>query len=362
NLMLEFESDPLIGTLCACNRGLVSTQCNDCTAYLATCNDCFIKNHLQSPFHWAEVWDFEKNFFQRHDISSLGHVIQLGHHGGPCEQPANPLLFTIVHGNGVHATKVAFCGCKEQLPDKIKQLMRSHLFPATAKGTRTAFTFNVLKEFSLHNLESKKAAYDFLGALLRLTDNCFTAEVPNPYANFLRVVHVWNYLTLLKRCGQMHGIDELLPHRPAGNLLVWCPACPEPGFNSDPNCPTTPHHLRHCNQTQRTLDGNFQCNQYNKNTDPDDVSLCGGRAYFPEDQEYTEYLDTIPVSTEVKSRIQSTHENVVQSPQKSTCNYLKVVNKQDQKKFKNMAKTGTVNGQCSHVFILSCVDMQYGER
>ncbi|KAF8195333.1 hypothetical protein K438DRAFT_1587318, partial [Mycena galopus ATCC 62051] len=87
-------------------------------------------------------------------------------------------------------------------------------------------------------------AYDYLGAILRLTDNGFTADVPNPYANFLRVVRVWNYVTLKKRAGQMHGIDRLLPHCPAGNLLVWCPACPEPGFNSDPNCPKTPHHLR----------------------------------------------------------------------------------------------------------------------
>ncbi|KAJ7922159.1 hypothetical protein B0H13DRAFT_1525370, partial [Mycena leptocephala] len=53
---------------------------------------------------------------------------------------------------------------------------------------------------------------------------------------------------------------------------------------------------------------------------------------------------------------------------KATCNYLKVVNKQDKKKFKNMAITGTVrtsttvNCQCSHVFILSCVDLPHAER
>ncbi|KAJ7805035.1 hypothetical protein B0H13DRAFT_1469950, partial [Mycena leptocephala] len=119
----------------------------------------------------------------------------------------------------------------------------------------------------------------------RLTDNSFTAEVANPYAAFVRVVRVFNYLTLLKRTGQLHGIDGVLSHRPTGNLLVWCPACPEPGFNSDLNCPKTPHHLR-----QRTLDGNFQCSQFNKNTDPDDISLCAGKGYFPLDSEYREYL------------------------------------------------------------------------
>ncbi|KAJ7198232.1 hypothetical protein C8J57DRAFT_1262468 [Mycena rebaudengoi] len=133
---------------------------------------------------------------------------------------------------------------------------------------------------------SKKAAYDYLGAIRRLTDKSFTADVPNPYAAFL-----------------------------------------------------------HLNQSQRTLDGNFQCNQFTKNTDPDDVSLCAGKGYFPLDSEYHEYLTQVPVSKE-----------------KSTCTYLKAVNKQDKKKFKNMAITGTVNCQCSHVFILSCVDLYHGER
>ncbi|KAJ7811336.1 hypothetical protein B0H14DRAFT_2606597 [Mycena olivaceomarginata] len=53
---------------------------------------------------------------------------------------------------------------------------------------------------------------------------------------------------------------------------------------------------------------------------------------------------------------------IILSKTKSTCNYLKVVNKQDKKKFKNMAITGTVNCQCSHVFILSSVDLPHAER
>ncbi|KAJ7894724.1 hypothetical protein B0H14DRAFT_2184626, partial [Mycena olivaceomarginata] len=83
--------------------------------------------------------------------------IQLGHHGRLCPTPSNPLMFTIVYGNGVHATKIAFCGCEELPINKPRQLMRSRLFPATAKDPRTAFTFSV-KEFSPHNLGSRKAA------------------------------------------------------------------------------------------------------------------------------------------------------------------------------------------------------------
>ncbi|KAK7016485.1 CxC2 domain-containing protein [Favolaschia claudopus] len=121
-------------------------------------------------------------------------------------------------------------------------------------------------------------------------------------------------------------VDRLLPHRPEGNLVLYCPACPEPGFKcflgENAGIPAM----------QRTLDGNFQCNQYKKNSNPDDVSLCKGKAHFPVDRDYRAYLKEDPGSTE------------------------------DKKKFKNMAITGTVNAQCSHVFILSSVDLHYGEK
>ncbi|KAJ7022800.1 hypothetical protein C8F04DRAFT_1194153 [Mycena alexandri] len=216
-------------------------------------------------------------FFLRHDISVLGHVIHLGHNGSACPSAVGERLFTVVDGNGIHSTHLAFCGCKELPPNKNRQLVRTGLFLATAKDAHTAFTIKMLKEFQLHNFESKKAAYNYLGAIRRLTDNSFTADVAKPYAAFLRVVRVFNYLTLVKRSGQLHGIDTLLPHRLRGNLLVWCPGCPEPGFNSDPNCPET---------------------LFSKNTDPDDVSLCAGKAYFPLESAYQEYLQSVPTSTE----------------------------------------------------------------
>jgi hypothetical protein len=101
-----------------------------------------------------------------------------------------------------------------------------------------------------------------------------------------------------------------------------------------------------------------------KNSDPDDVSLFKGNSYFPPDDVYRAYLKTVPNSEEVNLL----HYNGAQLltkwviGQKSTCTYLKAVNKQDKKKFKNMDITGTVNIQCSHVFIQSSVDMQFGER
>ncbi|KAJ7710762.1 hypothetical protein B0H17DRAFT_837153, partial [Mycena rosella] len=161
-----------------CGDGQVKVQCYDCTEYRATCTQCFVSQHLNTPFHWAEVWDTDNGFFVKHDISRLNHVVQLGHHGGPCTSPSGTRKFTVVDHNGVHATELAFCGCREQPPNKIRQLMRACLFPAMVKETRTAFTFTVMKQCHLHNLEAKKAAYDYMGALRRLTDNAFTEDVP----------------------------------------------------------------------------------------------------------------------------------------------------------------------------------------
>ena len=58
---------------------------------------------------------------------------------------------------------------------------------------------------------------------------------------------------------------------------------------------------RHLNQLQLTADGNYHLNKYTKNTDPDDVSLYDGKAYFPRDDEYKEYLKGIPANSKEAS-------------------------------------------------------------
>jgi hypothetical protein len=119
-----------------------------------------------------------------------------------------------------------------------------------------------------------------------------------------------------KQLGQAHGIDKCVPQRPDGNLVLYCPACPEPGFNI--NAIQTPlpqwarygsltglhQHLtvfssyRHLLQLQRTLDGNFQLNRMKKNSDPDDVSLCKGKGHFPEHGVLERYLAGIKYKDE----------------------------------------------------------------
>ena len=56
--------------------------------------------------------------------------------------------------------------------------MRARMFPATMRRPMMAFTFNLLHQFHLHHLESKASAYDFIGALRRITNNAFAQDMP----------------------------------------------------------------------------------------------------------------------------------------------------------------------------------------
>src|ERR1700761_9762653 len=114
--MFTYHFDKQIGEPCSCGHGTRLSQCFDCTQYEATCTQCWVRIHVHNPFHWAEVWDNGLGFFVRHDISMLGTAdcaTQLGHKGRACPNPAakGPSMFTITHTNGVHATRLLFCGC-----------------------------------------------------------------------------------------------------------------------------------------------------------------------------------------------------------------------------------------------------------
>ncbi|KIM36002.1 hypothetical protein M413DRAFT_20657 [Hebeloma cylindrosporum] len=326
-----------------------TTRCCDCFGYELTCIACFIASHSNLPTHWAEVWDSEQGFFVRHDIATLQDNIasvNLGHCGRPCpSQHAANLKFTIIDINGIHQTKIRFCSC-EGFPIRTEQLMRAKLFPATMTQPTTAFTFPVLKQFHLLHLEGKLSAYDFIGALRRLSDSAFPQRIADPSPQFRLIMRIWRFLTATKHQGQAHGIDLLLPHRRQGNLIVYCPSCLELYVNMEPGTATEYSFKRHLIQTQHTADGNHHSNKYAKNTDPDDVSLYEGRAYFPNDVEYREYIKNLPKN----------------APEKAPCDHHNVHTKQNRKKIKNMDITGVVNIQCSHVFIKSTADLQLGEK
>lgn len=50
----------------------------------------------------------------------------------------------------------------------------------------------------------------------------------------MAVMRVWRHLAERGRSGQEHGIDSEVPYRRCNSLAVRCPACPEVGFNIEP--------------------------------------------------------------------------------------------------------------------------------
>ncbi|KAJ3765732.1 hypothetical protein FB446DRAFT_794766 [Lentinula raphanica] len=151
-LIMRKEADPRIGMRCCCNKASHEVQCLKCTQFPPLCCSCWVQAHKHQPLHWAHVWNEERGYFQRHDISTVlgsdSYGIPLGHDGDVCPRASKPLHMTLVDNEtGVHATKVAFCACSDS--NKWQQLMDADLFPATVAEPQTAFTFGTLQHWQL---------------------------------------------------------------------------------------------------------------------------------------------------------------------------------------------------------------------
>ncbi|KAJ7033844.1 hypothetical protein C8F04DRAFT_1183806 [Mycena alexandri] len=192
---------------------------------------------LQQPFPLGRNLEYgERIFGEARYIASAGgtsgFVRALWSRVRQAKAEEHKMLFTIVDNNRIDGTSVRICRCGSAGVDRCQQLLDAHIFPCTLDGPCRGITFNCMKKFQLLSLESKITAYDYVGSLSRITDNSFTETVPDLYENFMCCAHIWGVLTLKKRVGQEHGIDEFIPLRPKGNLVLYCPSCPEPGFNS----------------------------------------------------------------------------------------------------------------------------------
>ena len=83
----------------------------------------------------------------------------------------------VVDKSGVHRLRVRPCWCGAGGPLDL-QFMDMRLFPASLKKIQTAFTFGVLDDFRMDNLECKTAGLRYFNKLKRLTSNAFPHSVP----------------------------------------------------------------------------------------------------------------------------------------------------------------------------------------
>ena len=96
-------------------------------------------------------------------------------------------VITVIDRSGVHEIGVRWCCCPNA-PDHDMQLMATGLFPATFRNPKTAFTFRVLEEFHLDNLECKTTPSQFFSRLRRLTSDEFPNAMPVGQVAFLPMV------------------------------------------------------------------------------------------------------------------------------------------------------------------------------
>src|SRR5216684_3158272 len=95
---------------------------------------------------------------------------------GKTNKDGNQVII-IIDRSEVHEIGVRWCCCPNA-SERDMQLMVAGLFPATFRNPKMAFTFRVLEEFNLDNLECKTTPSQFIGRLRRLTSNEFPNTVP----------------------------------------------------------------------------------------------------------------------------------------------------------------------------------------
>ena len=100
---------------------------------------------------------------------------------------------TIVHQSGVFNMELLFCICPNA-PARDEQLLHAGIFPSSLKQIETGFTFSVLDDFLLDNLECKTTAQQYYSKLQHITNVLFPDNVPVGYILcYMIFVHLWTH-------------------------------------------------------------------------------------------------------------------------------------------------------------------------
>jgi hypothetical protein len=148
-----------------------------------SCAECFLRSHRAVRWHWAHIWDPVRRIFSQVDYTAVSpksgeFALQLGHSFDEvsCSVNDDPQSMIVVHSNGIHETKIRFCCCSDT--DRVTQLIRAGLFPASTTFPQTAFTFTLLKQFQFHTRQSRASAFDWMVSLRRMTNKVAPHTVP----------------------------------------------------------------------------------------------------------------------------------------------------------------------------------------
>ncbi|KAH6892653.1 hypothetical protein BKA70DRAFT_1376230 [Coprinopsis sp. MPI-PUGE-AT-0042] len=290
-------------------------RCKDCFCSPLFCRECCNQAHQKDPFHRVEVWNathFSPSWLWRSGLvlslcaddrcntASLDpNLVDALPSSGDTSFGAKPSfriqgdvkVLTVVHTNGIHHLLVRFCTChggsdREPLDDDI-QLLQANLYPSSHKDIRTAFTFAVMDNYLLDNLECYTSAFHYFSKLQRLTNEVFPKKVPDRYREGLRCGRQWRRIKELKRHGFGHtkGIPQ------SGDMALFCAACPQAGKNLKEGWRKEPNQWRH--NVTLVADGNFTLVHRAQKT-VDDVWLKNGESYMVGPVEYKKHIKDAP--------------------------------------------------------------------
>lgn len=174
-LSTEYHED--LGKKCRCGDDSAVFRCPECFHSHLLCRTCILATHINIPFHYIQEWT--GTYFKRTSLANLGGIVPLGHSGQSCPNrlPTPGRHIVVVHTNGIHHIHVQYCRCARANSEAM-QLTCARLFPATMDAPQTVFTFDVLRDFHVHSLASKKSAMDHFTALQNHTNKAFPQKTP----------------------------------------------------------------------------------------------------------------------------------------------------------------------------------------
>ncbi|KAI0054927.1 hypothetical protein BV25DRAFT_1922257 [Artomyces pyxidatus] len=280
-----------------CGDAVACVRCEDCFGSPLVCESCICADHAKEPLHRIQKWNGA--FFEKYSLSEAGLCIQLGHDGLVCPLPRPyTTTMTVIDISGVHRVCVRFCDCSNAgTAYNYVQLLRARWWPATVQRPRTVITLRSCKLFHALALQGKVNAYDFWNGLCRITDGTGLRPAKNHYKDFIRAMRCFRSLRMAKRAGRAHdplGINAT----ESGELVVECPACPQPGRNLPDGWEDAPSDEQWKYAIMLAIDANFKLKL--KNRGLDDVQLAPGWAYFVDEKPYQEHIAQYKDQVEMK--------------------------------------------------------------
>ncbi|KAF8264124.1 hypothetical protein EI94DRAFT_1772762 [Lactarius quietus] len=171
---------------------------------------------------------------------------------------------TVIDRSSVHEIGINWCHCPGAAKHNL-QLMMAGLFLATFRKPKTAFTFRVLEDFHLVNLECKTTPSQFFSCLRRLTNDEFPNTVLDQYQELLRKKFGFGY----------SGNEGQKP----GSMAVFCALCVQPGINLPENWREY-ENINIFFMRGFMMDGNFQAEHMKMRNPENDVPLSEGAGFM----------------------------------------------------------------------------------